>query len=49
MPNEVGPLKDFRDRLNDITEPGKKRLNLPPAKSAPNPSEMGGFVILSLS
>lgn len=26
MPNKVGLLKDFTERLNDITEQGKMRL-----------------------
>ncbi len=29
MPIKVGQLKDFTERLNDITEPGKKKLILP--------------------
>ena len=29
MPNKVGLLKDFTERLNDITEPGRKKLILP--------------------
>jgi hypothetical protein len=28
MPNKVELLKDFTERLNDITEPGKKKLIL---------------------
>ena len=28
MPHKVGLLKDFTEKLNDITEPGKKKLIL---------------------